>query len=79
MAEKFRQSKWGEQIDGADRHIAYLEAVQRRFPERPDFRADELRQAREQASYLRARMKDLGKRRGSAFWPSEAYSESPSA
>jgi hypothetical protein len=69
MADKFRQSKWGEQIDAADSHIRYLEQVRRHHADRPNFRADELNQAREVAALLRRRMKELGKRRSSAFWP----------
>lgn len=69
MSAKFRQSTWGEQIDTADSHIKYLEQVRRHHADRPNFRADEFNQAREVAGLLRRRMKELGKRRSSAFWP----------
>jgi hypothetical protein len=63
-----RQIKWGEKIASANAHIAYLEQVQARFPNRPNFRGEELAQAREYAAHLRAEMVRTGKRPSHSFY-----------
>lgn len=67
--------KWGQAIDGAEQHIAYLESVRARFPERPDFRGAELRDAIEIRDTLKREMKARGKRRSDCYYPAQIFPE----
>lgn len=72
MSNPFVIQKWGQAIDNTANHISYLEDVQRRFPEKPNFRGDELAESRRYLAAVKSEMKRLGKRRSSGYYPHDA-------
>lgn len=68
-----RHGKWGEAIDSTEAHIAYLEQVRARFPERPDFRGEELRGAIVIRDTLKREMKARGKRRSDCYYSESVF------
>lgn len=70
MADRYVTVKWGAEIERSEKHIAYLEEVQRRFPHKPNFRGQELDDSRRYLEAVKAEMKRLGKRKSSSFLPS---------
>lgn len=62
-----RQSTWGQQLDGCD---ARMDLVRSYIAGGNTKKQAELEECKELKAYLERRMKELGKRRSSAFYPS---------